>query len=297
MPACARRAWLTLGALTVALEDQTAGYFCSSLDLGYPAVREVINNRPDQNGADDRTNLLGPRAVTANLVALTGAGAVIDDVADSFAPFMDPSARPTLHYVLDRPGTPERVLTVRAANYTWPVAGPYQRDIQLAFVAADPYAADPATHTLTAWAGSSTAPGRAYNLTYPRLYPAGGNVANTVTVTSPGDVAVRPLIRIYGPITKPQAVIQAQPSGTNSYVTFGPAFSVAGGHWVDVDAAARTVYVDSDPTQNALGQIDWTASTWPYIPPAPASAIVSLNGQSTSAVTQLQVSWNDRYLT
>jgi hypothetical protein len=45
---CVRSAWLVLGAKTVLLEDEAAGYFCESLDLGYPAPREVTENRPDQ---------------------------------------------------------------------------------------------------------------------------------------------------------------------------------------------------------------------------------------------------------
>ena len=81
---CARRAWLTLGARTLLLEDPSSGYFCTSLDLGYPTVRAVTNNRPDDDG--------------------------IDDVADNFAPFMVPSARPVLHYVLDRAGTARELL-------------------------------------------------------------------------------------------------------------------------------------------------------------------------------------------
>ena len=47
---------------------------------------------------------MGTRVVSADITALAGAGARIDDVADNFAPFMVPSARPVLHYVLDRPG-------------------------------------------------------------------------------------------------------------------------------------------------------------------------------------------------
>ena len=46
--ACVRRAWLALpDGRTIGLEG--TGYFCSSLDLGYPAVREVTNPRPMQS--------------------------------------------------------------------------------------------------------------------------------------------------------------------------------------------------------------------------------------------------------
>ena len=156
MAACVRSAWLVLGNTTLALEDATKGYFCTSLDLGYPAVRDVVDNRADRNGADDRTTLFGPRAVTANITALAGAGARIDTVAAAFAPYMTPSARPVLHYVLDRPGQPQRTLTVRPAGFSWPIQGPYQRSIQLQFVAADPVAYDPTVQTATCGPGALT---------------------------------------------------------------------------------------------------------------------------------------------
>src|SRR5215475_9017960 len=107
---CVRKAWLVLGGSTVQLEDQSKGYFCTSLDLGYPNVREVVNNRPDQDGADDRTRLMGPRAVSADITAIRSVPAQVDAVASMFAPYMVPSARPVLHYVLDRPGVAERTL-------------------------------------------------------------------------------------------------------------------------------------------------------------------------------------------
>ena len=141
MPAeCIRRAWLTLGALTMPLEDKDAGYYCTELNLGYPEVRDVVNNRPDQHGVDDRTAYFGSRIVSANITAQQ---APVDAVAASFAPFMVPGVRPVLHYVLDRPGTPERAFTVRASGYSWPVTGSRRRDIQLQWVAADPVAVDP----------------------------------------------------------------------------------------------------------------------------------------------------------
>jgi hypothetical protein len=145
-PSCVRSAWLDLygdGTVTVPLENAGAGYFCSSLDLGSPVVRAVTTNRPDTDGEDDRTQYLGGRVVTVALSAYAGAGAQMDAVPGLFARFMAPAARPILHYVLNRPGTPERTLTVRAAAFAWPIAGPEVVNVQLQFEAADPAAYDP----------------------------------------------------------------------------------------------------------------------------------------------------------
>ena len=138
--ACVRTAWLTLDGMSMPLENEAAGYFCGSLDLGWPVVREVVNDRPNADGTDDLTTLMGARAVTADITAIAGVGAVIDAVASGFGPFMVPSVRPVLHYVLDVPGAAERTLTLRASGYAWPIVGPFTRDVQLQWVAADPIA-------------------------------------------------------------------------------------------------------------------------------------------------------------
>jgi hypothetical protein len=272
--ACLRKAWLTLGDLDVSLEDPTQGYFCTQLDLGYPAVREVISNNPDRNGAQDRTQYLGSRVVSANITTLAGAGGRIDQVASMFAPFMLPSARPVLHYVLDRPGLPERTLTVRASGYAWPVAGPYQRDIQLQWVASDPVARDPNLKTATAL------------------------IAGSATIATPGDIPVLPVFRITGPLTGPSIGLGlAGPPYTTWFLAFLSSFSLTTGHYVEIDTANRTVFLDGDPAQPRLASMDWTVSSWQWIPPLPSSTIMSLTGSGDGPTTRVDAIWQDGYLT
>jgi hypothetical protein len=295
---CVRQAWLDLyGDATVTLNLEGRGYVCQSLDLGAPTIRAVINNRPGTDGADDRTRYMGPRTVTAAITALVGAGARVDAVASGFAPFMVPAARPVLHYILDRPGAVERTLVLRAANYSWPIVGDNQRDIQLQWVAADPIVRDVIQQTQSAWSGTGAGMGRAYNLVHNRVYPPGSGAAMTAQLATPGDVAMRPLIRIYGPITWPRLTFTPQPSGPVTHFNFVSGFILATNQWVDVDAAARTVLRQSDWTQSAIGSVDWSTSTWPYIPPLPSTTIMALAGSSTSSDTQAQAIWNDGYLT
>ena len=295
---CVRRAWLTLGSLSVGLEGP--GWFCPSLDLGYPDVRDVTSNRPDQDGIDDRTMYMGGRTVTAEIVALAGAGAQIDAVVAMFAPFMAPSARPVLHYVLDRPGAPERTMTLRAAGFSGPIAGAYERDVQLQWVAADPAAYDPTVRTATAWAGSASAPGRVYPLAFNRVYPAGGASPTSATMVTPGDLMAWPLLRVYGPIAGALVRLQnnwPDNSWVLNYVRFLPSYTIGAGHYVDVDTFKRTAYLDGDRTQNVVNQIDWSLTSWPYLMPSPAVGTLLLSGTNASGVTQVQATWQDRYLT
>lgn len=299
--ACVRRAWLVLGGLSVPLEDATKGYFCSELNLGYPEVREVVANRPDFDGVDDRTQYFGARVVSANITAVAGAGAQIDAVAAQFAPFLRPAARPVLHYILDRPGAPERIMTLRGSDYSWPVAGPSERDINLQWKAPDPNAYDPVQQTQTAWAGASTAPGRGYNLTFNRIYPPGGGGSTTAHFSSRGDLNAFPLFRMYGPVTGGEMRLQLSwPDTSWSLFHFAmkPTYTIDAGHWVDIDSKNHTVYRDSDRGQNLLSQVNWIwGSQWPYLAPSPAQVALWMVGSGTSGVTQIQAIWNDAFLT
>jgi hypothetical protein len=296
---CVRRAWLVLGGSTLELEDYAAGYYCTTLDLGYPEIREVVENRPAPlDGTIDRSALFGSRAVSANLTGQSGHGMTADQIATLFAPFMLPSVRPQLHYVLDRPGTPERVLTVRAAGYSWPISGSASRDIQLSWVAPDPIMYDPVVRSAVAFAGSGAAAGRVYPLTFNRVYPVGGMSPTTGTITSDGDVApVRPVLRIYGPITTPVVHLQATGPGfvTDYWVVFVAGFRIDPGHWVDVDTAAKTAYTDTG--LSVMSSIDWQQSVWPVLPVAPGSTAMTMTGSSTSQVTQVVATWQDGFLT
>jgi len=296
MATCVRRAWLVMGSSSVDLENTAAGWFCTSLDLGYPVVRDVLTNRPDQDGADDRTKYMGARTITVALTAVTGAGARIDDVADSFNPYMIPSARPVLHYILDRPGYPERTCVVRAANYDWPIAGPDQRDIALQWVAADPTMYDPTVNTVIAWAGSSGGAGRIYNWTPNRVYPTSGSGQTSGLIMVAGDFPVRPLLQIYGPITGPQVSFIGAGMGSTQLRTMSN-YTINAGHFLQIDTRTKEVFLDGDRTQPAGSAMDWANSTWPVLVPIGNNYwSMTLFGTSTTNASQCWAIWQNGYV-
>lgn len=293
--ACVRSAWLVLSdGRSILLEDESSGYFCTSLDLGYPDVREVTNARPDADGTIDTTLLYGARVVTAAVSAFLGAGASIDDVYGRFAPFVALGARPDLHYVLDRPNAPERVLRgLRAAAYAGPIAGPFQRDLQMQWVAADPFPRGVALNVATAWRGSGVA-GRGYNLTFNRTYPAGSSGPVAASIPNRGDVALKPYLRIYGPVSNPVVQINYSPY----FGVVGMLYNIDAGHFVGIDTDKHTAFLDDLPNQSVLSALDWVNLRWPVIPPDPRAATLSFTaGDGATSSTQVQATWQDGFLT
>jgi hypothetical protein len=275
MPTCVRKAWLVLGGATIQLDNPSGGWMCQSLDLGTPIMRTVMTNAPDQDGIIDRTQYMGARTVTAAITALTGAGAQVDAVAASFAPYMVPSQRPVLHYVLDRPGAPERTLTLRPESYDWPIVGAAQRDIALQWIAPNPIAYDPTVHSVSA-----------------------GWHAALPNITSVGDVLIRPVFQFTGALTAPRAAGNNRDASLNIIngvsVGFLNTFSLTTGQVVTVDCAAHTALLGG---VSVLNQIDWANTTWPaLVGTAGATTSLQLLGTGNDASALLTATWQDGYL-
>jgi hypothetical protein len=282
---------LAVGSTTLDLMSDQQGFRVSALDLGYPAVREVVIDNPDRNGATDLTKLLGPRPVVIT-------GALVPSPAGSrqmawhaLAPFLDPSARVTMTYRVDADAV-IKTMTLRAAQATATFDNPSTSPAQLGFKAADPLAYG-ATQIATVLPYATSA-GRAYNLTFNRVYPSTG--ITTVTTWNRGDLTAFPLLRLYGPASGGIS-IQFTTQGTAWMLYFLAGFSINAGDRLDIDSRNRTMYLNGDATQNRYSQVDFGRSTggWPYIP-AGGSTVWYLNAGTYSTTTQLQVNWADAYL-
>ena len=206
-PPPGRKAWLVLGTLTRPLDDIDSGWACTTLDLGSAEVREVTNNSPDQSGVDDRTQFLGSRVVTANFTAVPDGTVPLDEIVAGFAPFMDPSQRPELHYLIRETDQLERVLVLRASAWSAPMSQPISRDFQLSWVAPDPLIRSAIVKSASSWSGSGSGSGRLYPFVPPRTYPAGGGGSVSGVIETDGDVAVAPLLVLFGPITDPNILV------------------------------------------------------------------------------------------
>jgi len=294
-----RQAWLELGGVQLYLDDFDTGYACMELDIGFPEVRDVVNNNPDRNGVNDRTTLLGARVVTATIQAFPGGSSTIDDIARLFGPYTNPAVRPELHWTLNTADHAERMLTLRAADFAAPMPAPLGREIMLGWVAADPVCYDPTVQQAVGWPTGTIAGGRTYNLTFNRVYPQTIITGQNAYITVTGDVPAYPDFRIYGPITGPvlqltQQLTATQTSQTVINFALDSTVVVPTGGWIDINAATRTV---TDQNGNNLqAHVIWSTSSWPALAPN-STWTLALGGTSTGTVTQVLATWQDGYLT
>jgi hypothetical protein len=286
----ARQAWLYNPATAnkLLLSDPDTGYLCTQLDLGFPTVRDVVNNKPDQHGTDDRTKYLGNRPVTMNVTAYPGGSTPMDEIPGLFTDFMDPSMRPELHVIEDFPGAPELVIVVRASAYTGPLVYPARIDMQLSFIAPDPVLLGATLQTATAWAGA-TVQGRVYPRAYPWTYPPGSQAPVSGTIHSNGDLPVQPLLKVYGPATGAKISFD-----NNTYVVALTSSTINAGDFLTIDTKTKTCVRNSDGA-SVLNWIDWSNTIWPVLAPG-VDHSMSMTAISPTGVTQTQASWQDGYL-
>lgn len=298
MSMLARSAWLTLGALSVPLDNVEGGWICQELDLGYPDVRSVNDPSPEAHGTVDRTMFFGARTVTAKLAVYDGGSVPLDSVLAQFGPFLDVGARPQLHYVTE--GNPvERVLTLRASAFSAPMGIPPRRDAQLSWIAPFPLPKDVHVKSGTTWAGGNIGNNRTYPLTHPRQYIVGGIGPPVAALLKPGgDVGARPFVSIYGPISSPVVTFTDQPSGlVSGRIAFLPGARLDAQRRVDIDTERHTAFLDGDREQSVLNLMDWVHTLWPVLPIAPNTCLAVLTGTNTTSSSQAVISWQDVYLT
>ena len=294
---CRRRAWLVLGDREMPLEDLQAGYALTELEIGWPEVREVVSNAPDAMGVDDRTSLFGARLVTA-AITVWDDRRTMDDIARAFGPYLVPSVRPELHWLLDTPENQyaERMLTLRASAFSAPIRGGRWRDLLLAWSAPDPVIRDPAIRSTEARPSSTVNIGRRYDLIPPRVYPSGaGGGGLQGRIVTMGDLPVLPLIRLYGPASGPSIHFASTALAGSLTFIFKSSYRLDATQWVDVDCDRHTVTDWQGRRQES--QVNWNSTRWPMAPAGGVVTIITMTGAGADHITQAQILWRDGYLT
>lgn len=267
------------------LDDWDTGINVSGFDLGHPETRSVVTNRPGQNGADDETEWFGPRVVSLDLDIFDGDTYTMTQNLDRVKAFMRPSLRPTLTYADPTTGV-ERSLTVRPETMTAPIDHGSVLSAQVQFVAPSGVitAAADSEAALTA---TEAVPGITFDVTFDLAFPP--FTASPSAVTNAGNVDADWRALIYGPCAGP--TIENRTTGELIYLE---GLVVAAGDYVEIDTAAGTILVNSDPDASRYSSFDFATSTWWRL--APGESEVAFYADTVADPSSATFVWRDTWL-
>lgn len=226
-----------------------------NLDVPYPAVRAVTEDRADDDGSRDTTNRHGARAVGIQLRIIDRLSAIVDELGG----FLHPSARPYLH-VTDDEWSDERRLRLRVDQQSAPMGTdlyPFGRDVQVQWVAPDGVWEQAQSVSFTVNADTGVLTGRTYPLSFPRTYPT-TQAAGALEHTNPGNSWQHYVARLYGPCVGPRFTNDT----TGQTLAFTDQLVIPAGDYVEVNTQDRTAYYLSQAGASRLNNIDFANSQW-----------------------------------
>jgi hypothetical protein len=232
------------------LDLRSEGYQVGRLEVGFPTVRPVTQQRPDGDGEIDTTTRHGAAAVSMDVVLVPGASS-LTALRDALRSFCHPASRPYL--VVEQDGQQRRI-RLRADVQTAPLTDPLHQQVQAAWRAPDGVMESLAEHIGTSPAIAAGTGGRSYPRTYPVGY-AGSSAAGSVTVMNEGTVDVRPLLKLYGPASDPR--VENQSTGEQMLFT---GLDIAAGDWLEIDCRDKTIRLNGLPGQSRYARLDFAAS-------------------------------------
>ncbi|HEY9367936.1 hypothetical protein, partial [Streptomyces sp.] len=196
------------------LPRRDEGVFFQSLEAPMPEVREVAENRTDDDGTRDTTSLFGARACSIELLVTENPRAIEDELTR----FLHPRSRPYL-VVEDDGWSSSRRLRLRVDQFAAPLgldlARVDARQISVGWKVPTGIweAVDEVEVNVLADVGPAT--GRTYPKTYPWSYPVTMSSGATV-IGNIGSIPSHFTARLYGPCSGPSLLNTA----TGEEITF-----------------------------------------------------------------------------
>jgi Siphovirus-type tail component, C-terminal domain len=283
---------LQLGADTLDLSDyETNGLYVDTVDIGAPAVREVVNDAVDRHGTTDETAYFGARLITLSgtLIASEVAG-TRQEILDRLRLFCRPGTRPTLTVALN--DDVPRVITLRPDQCASPITAPGRCPFAAAWKAPDPRFYSLALDSVVVYPPMSATGGRTYPLTFSRTYPSSWGGSGFADVTVAGDMATWATYRIDGPATNPVLTV-TDDAGHTSSVGFA-SLTLAVGDYITVDTDTKTVYLNGDPAADRYSTLDVLTTRWG--PLWPGHNRITFDAAAFAASCQLTATWRPAYL-
>lgn len=277
----------TSGTDSVTIGDCPEGLFgLTEFDLGWPSIREVVEDRTGQNGSVDRTTLFGDRAVS---ISLRASDVTPDDMV-LLARLSNPNRRQVMT-ARNLPNLPDVVADVRpmpvarGINPTdwhasvqrqvlqWRVPSGVFRSITLKSL------------DLLPVSGLDIG-GRRYDRVGDRDYPTTVDVGVDEFINA-GSAVAFPRIVIYGPVTDP-AVTDVVSGLTYSFV----GLTISAGNHLEINTENRTVRFNSLASDSRL-KFKSRGPWWGF---EPGSTFLAFDGTATGLTTKATVAFSDTFL-
>lgn len=262
---------------------------CRSWDLGSPAVRENVVDRPGADGTNDSTQFTGSRNVTLDLVVFGDADMNPYAYVEQLTAMAHPSRRPLLR--ISRQGTEptggawDMVLRGNPYSITYGQRAAALLELQLNFTAPLGYLEGPLIGYDSAEVDTSDQVNVAFPIWFPLNTGYGGSANPTLALDVGGSVPISPIIYVYGPVSSPDVRTE---DGERFYL---PGLVLLDGQFVQIDMSAGTVLWGGQPGTDLFNKVDWGQSTfWRW---QPGRHVVHYFGSSG----HISVHWRERRYT
>jgi len=289
-----------LGSLDLVCEN---GYVVTELQLGSPAVREVVHERALADGTIDDTLFVGARAVTVS-ITLDQRVAPLQTLLDRITPYVSPRRRPTFTWTLPGSETEQRMLVVRGVDAPFVLGRPKFPPLVVSWIAVDGLMMSPEQTCETIAPSTEDVPGRTYDecplvpspdrveattttgRCYDRSYPAapprgGRNMLNQGTEVAEWTAA------FYGPIEDPTITINDVEVTVDTILALGES--------IVINTRERTILRNGDPTQSLYGQSNYAAWSWDQLRLRPGNNSIRYSGTGLTTETSAVICWRNTW--
>jgi hypothetical protein len=273
-------------------------YVVASLQVGSPAVRDVVRNRSLGNGVLDDTRYYGSRAITLairfnDVAACADPERDMQALIDALTPYMSPRRRPTLTWQLPR-SNELRAAIVRGHAWGWEIAGPKAQGIapQWTVPSGEILAGGAnARHCETIKPSSDAEGGRTYDLTFDRVYPASPPIGGR-TIHNPGTSSAHWELTIYGPVVNPTVTINAIVFETDRLggITLVP------GQTLVVNTRDRTVLLNGVAGASQYQHVNYDQWSWDQLLLVPGNNSVRFDGTGLTVQSAAELCFTPTYL-
>lgn len=275
-----------LGSLQI---DNASGYILQTYNLGWPSVREVMQNKTDANGARDRTVLHGPRAFSVAVQLNSESSGVASAVLrDRLAAFAHPARRPVA-YLQEAGDSRERLLRLRGTTVAVPMMHPLFNAMTVSWIVPSGVIESAARSTFRVNAADLTgADGITFPITFPISWPT-AIASGSGTLTTVGNADTPPVLRIYGPCTDPVVVHVEQ----EKQLAF-TGLTIAAGQFLEVDVDRRTVLYQGNTNDPRYDTLDFSVSEWWQL--LPGQQTIRFLPATSSPPSLVELEWADMWL-